>query len=88
MAYGEPAQRRRLEVKDHSWQGGPVASGYLEFKYLVYPRWKSGEPSEDTAAQFLSSKSQNSLKLIQVEEPGYQAPMSPAQMKTISDQQQ
>ncbi|MFC1717488.1 hypothetical protein ACFL6S_27755 [Candidatus Poribacteria bacterium] len=91
MAYGESAQRRRLEAKDHSWQGGPVASGYLEFKHLIYPRWKSEEPSENAATQFLSSYQENREWLMrlafQVEEPGYKAPMSPAQMKAISDSQ-
>ncbi len=91
MAYGESAQQRRLEAKDHSWQGGAAASGYFEFKYLIYPRWKSGNPSEGAAARFLSSASQNNrarvMELIEVEEPGYQAPTSPAQMRSISDQQ-
>jgi len=76
MAFGDSAQREYLAGKDHSWRGGPVVSGYLEFKYLTYPRWKSETPSE------LSSPHQETQALIkklafQVKEPGYQAPMSP-----------
>ena len=67
---------QRMAGKDHSWRGGPVASGYFGFKYLTYPRWKSEAPSE------LPSPRQETQALIkkltfQVKEPGYQAPMSP-----------
>jgi len=85
MAYGAPAQQERLRRKNHSWQGGASASGWLEYKYLVYPRWKSGEPAEkDTVAQFLVQEEGQSLieKLaFEVEASGYQAPTSPEQMR-------
>jgi len=34
VAYGKPAQQRRLKEKDHPWGGGVVAGGWLEDKYL------------------------------------------------------
>jgi hypothetical protein len=82
MAYGAPAQKRRLRGMDHGWEGGVVAGDWLEFKYLVYPRWKSGMPADkDVIAPFLSQDKNKNLvnKLaFQVEAPGYQAPMAPA----------
>lgn len=84
MAYGPPAQAGHLAGKDHSWQGGPVAMEYLESKYLLYPKWQAGEPSEaDLVAPFLAKPENRKLVedlAFRVEGTGYQAPMSPAQM--------
>ena len=85
MAYGASAQRGRLERKNHSWQGGATASGWFEFKYLTYPRWKNGEPAEkDVVARFLEQEEGQSLMeelVLEVEAPGYQAPTNPEQMR-------
>lgn len=82
MAYGAPSQKRRLRGMDHGWRGGVVAGDWLEFKYLVYPRWKSGMPADkDVPASFLSQdKNRNLVNRLafQVRAPGYQAPMTPA----------
>lgn len=84
MAYGAPAQQGQLKRKEHSWHGGPVAGDWLEFKYLIYPLWKSEEPTEKAiVAQFLTQKDNRALVerlTFRVEAPGYQAPMIPAQM--------
>ena len=40
LAYGTQAQRERLKHKEHGWQGGVVASDWLEFKCLIYSRWR------------------------------------------------
>lgn len=84
MAFGEPAQRDRLEGKDHSWQGGPVACDWLEFKYLIYPRWKAGAPAETAEVAKFLAKDENRAFVdrlaYEVRAPGYQAPMTPAQM--------
>ncbi len=87
MAYGPPAQEARLAGKDHSWQGGPVAMEYLEFKYVMYPKWKDGEPSQaDLIAPFLAKPENRRLVedlAFSVQGSGYQAPMSPAQMEPM-----
>jgi len=84
MAYGAPGQRTRLENKDHPWQGGVVACGWLEFKYLTFPRWRSGEPAEvDVIAPFLAEPDGGRLVLelgFDVVEPSYHAPATPAEM--------
>ncbi|MBC8230391.1 hypothetical protein H8E77_12665 [bacterium] len=46
LAYGTQAQRERLKHKEHVWRGGVIAGDWLEFKYLIYPRWKGGAPAE------------------------------------------
>jgi hypothetical protein len=85
MSYGAPAQQTRLEQKDHGWQGGAAASDWLKFKYLIYPRWKDGKPAEKHAvARFLVQGEDRALVealSFQVASPGYQAPMTPAQMQ-------
>ena len=87
MAYGERAQRERLQRKGHSWYGGPVAAGWLEFKYLIYPRWKSGDPAEKAmVSQFLAQKESRALGerlAFEVKAPGYEAPTTPAQMTAM-----
>jgi hypothetical protein len=87
MAYGPPAQAARLAGKDHSWQGGPVASDWLEFKYLRYPGWESGQPSEaETVAPFLAKAESKALVArlsFEVKAPSYEAPMTPAEMSDI-----
>jgi len=87
MAYGPPAQQARLEGKDHSWQGGPVASDWLEFRYLTYPRWRDGEPAEAAVVAPLLAKPEN-RKLVEslafeLTSPGYKAPTTPAEMKPM-----
>ena len=85
MAYGAPAQAERLKNKDHSWQGGPVACDWLEFKYLICPRWRSGKPAEtETVAPFLAKPDNRKLVeslAFEVKAPGYQAPTTPAEMR-------
>jgi len=84
MALGALAQRERLKHKDHSWQGSVVAAEYLEMKYLAYPRWASGRPSETaTVAPFLAKPANQALLeelAFEVKAPGYRAPQTPAQM--------
>ncbi|MFQ5809647.1 MAG: hypothetical protein ACE5JM_08510, partial [Armatimonadota bacterium] len=84
MGYGPPAQQARLAGKDHPWQGGPVACDWLEFKYLVYPRWKDGHPSEaETVAPFLAKAENRALVerlAFEVKASGYSAPKTPGEM--------
>ncbi|MBI1927631.1 dienelactone hydrolase family protein [Candidatus Poribacteria bacterium] len=90
IGYGAPAQQRRLEQKGHGWHGGPVAGDWLEFKYLILPRWKNGakvalNPDEiggekAVVSNFLA-KPENRAWVeelaFEVKAPGYRAPMSP-----------
>lgn len=87
MAFGAPAQQERLQNKGHSWQGGVVVSDWFEFKYLLYPRWRNGAPAgTTTVAPFLAQAKNRALVQelsFEVKAPGYQAPMTPAQMKPM-----
>ena len=85
IAFGGSAQAERLERKDHPWQGGPVACAWLENKYLIYPRWQSGEPAETGWVAPYLAKPENaalveSLAFEVTPENSYQAPMTPAEM--------
>jgi hypothetical protein len=87
MAYGAPAQQARLNGKDHPWQGGPVAMGWLESKYLILPRWRGGEPAETkTVEAFMARPECRAVAdelAFEVTGTGYRAPMTPAQMKDM-----
>ena len=85
LAFGTAAQQDRLQRKDHSWQGGVTACGWLEMKHVVCPKWSAGTPAETAAVEnFLANASNQALlkKLsFEVDAPGYEAPMTPSQMK-------
>ncbi|HJN17548.1 MAG TPA: hypothetical protein QGH10_18725 [Armatimonadota bacterium] len=87
MVCGAPAQTERLSRKDHSWGGGPSAMGYLEFKYITYPKWKSGDPAEaDSLAPFLAKpKNQKLLDdlTFTIDDANYSAPRTPAEMENM-----
>lgn len=87
MAYGPPAQASRLAGKDHPWQGGPVAMEYLEFKYLIYPDWKSaGSSQAERVAPFLAKRENRALVeglAFNIEANGYGAPTDPARMRPM-----
>jgi hypothetical protein len=84
LAFGPRAQAARLAGKDHPWQGGPVAMEWLELKYVICPKWRSGEPSEtDSMKPFLAKPENGALVerlALTVEGSGYRAPMTPAEM--------
>jgi hypothetical protein len=81
MAFGAQAQQERLKHKDHGWHGGVIAGDWLEFKYLIFPRWKTGEPAEQAVVAPFRAKPENRALLealaFEVQPPGYQAPMQP-----------
>ena len=87
MAFGPAAQAERLKGKDHSWQGSVVAMGWLEFKLINYPRWKSGKPAEEAVVAPFVAKPENQAFLkrlaIKVEGTGYKPPFAPAEMKPM-----
>ncbi len=89
LAFEGNAQAERLKRRDHSWQGAVVAAGWLEFKYLTYPKWKTGEPAEkDAVAPFLAKPANRKLLdrlAVTVTGKGYQPPLTPAAMRPMPD---
>ena len=87
LAFGPRAQAERLASRDHSWQGGVVARDWLDFKHVVYPAWKSGEPAHKAVvAPFLAKPSNRALLdrlALTVQPPGYKPPTTPADMKPM-----
>ena len=83
MSYGAAAQQVRVKLKADPL-GGIVACDWLEGKYLVWPRWSGGKPSETAAVAAFVAKPEGQKLLkglaFQVGVPGYQAPMTPSQM--------
>ncbi|MFP3903761.1 MAG: hypothetical protein ACLFWB_05905 [Armatimonadota bacterium] len=85
LAHETFSQEQRHENRGHSWQGGTVASEYLESKYLLYPKWSDGQPSEtDVVADFLADPENAAfvehLDFTVTPETSYTAPATPAQM--------
>lgn len=89
LSYGAAAQQVRVKFKDDPL-GGIMACDWLEGRYLVWPRWSSGKPSEAAAVAAFVAKPEGQALLkelaFQVSAPGYQAPMTPSQMglKSVS----
>jgi len=85
--YTGPRQAERLENASHSWQGGPVASGWISGKLVDLPGRQGGRQVYAGAAQrFLSSPANQAFYkelAFEVTEPGYKAPEVPAQMKPM-----
>ncbi len=82
--YEGARRQERLDNAGHPWQGGPVAAGWVEGKFITLPRAKGGaKPHVRAGQQFLSDPQRRDWygKLaFQVTEPGYSAPQSPRQM--------
>lgn len=86
MAFGEPAQRRRMQQLDHAWQGGVAATSYLADKYLLLPRWETAGPSDaDIAADWASGEGAALIDRLafEVTPPGYQPPLTPQQAEWL-----
>lgn len=83
LAFGERAHADRLERKDHPWQGGVAAMGWLEDRYLVTPRWETAGPSDaDLVADWAAGEGAAFLEELayEVTGTGYEAPMTPQAM--------
>lgn len=85
LAFEGSAQQERFDRRDHPWQGGPVACGWLQLKYLICPGWRSGEPMETDWTEPFLAKQENaalveSLAFEVTQENSYQAPATPAEM--------
>jgi hypothetical protein len=72
------------EWLEDDYGAGLVACDWLEAKYLVCPRWSTGKPAETAAAAAFVAKPEGQKLLtelaFQVGDPGYRAPMTPAEM--------
>lgn len=83
MVYGAPAQAARMAAREHSWQGSVVAMSWLEGKYVTLPRRTNGRPADvDLTAVWAAGEGAALLRELayEVTEPGYQPPLTPAQM--------
>jgi len=72
------------EWLEDDYGAGLVACDWLEAKYLVCSRWSNGKPAETAAVAAFVAKPEGQKLLkelaFQVGVPGYQAPMTPAEM--------
>ncbi|MBN2583816.1 MAG: hypothetical protein JXL80_12180 [Planctomycetes bacterium] len=87
FVYGGRGQEERLAAATHGWQGGPVACGWVDGKFVAMPRSKSSkQPSLDIGKKFLGTaagkKAAKSLD-FEVKGSGYAAPQAPGQMKPM-----
>ncbi len=85
LAFEGPVRQERLERRDHAWQGGIVAMEWLEARYVLYPRWRGGEPAETQLVAGFLDKPENralvdSLAFSVTGENSYVAPKTPAEM--------
>ena len=64
LLYTGPVVEERLRGRDHSWQGGPVAMGYLSGKYLSS---RSPEPTRSEYRDTFSQRPQNARFLRGIE---------------------
>ncbi|MHC4606977.1 MAG: hypothetical protein ACYTAF_08555 [Planctomycetota bacterium] len=80
-----PRQEERLKNAGHSWQGGPVAAGWIEAKLWWASKARGGKRVLlEHAKEFLSdkkSKRSHDRLFFKVEPPGYTAPRTPSEMK-------
>ncbi len=80
-------QRERAARMDHSWQGGPVAKGYLEGKYLTCPAARGGRAMHaDVGKAFLARPANRKLVerlAFEVTGGGYTPPATPDGMNPL-----
>ena len=81
FCYTGARQDERIARADHSWQGGPVANGYLRGKYLDGPAAKGGRQVHAEHGRRFRQKPANRQFLeslaFAVKGSGYRAPGSP-----------
>jgi len=85
--YTGPRQDERLKNAPHSWQGGPVANGWLSGKYVTCPAAKDGKALHaEFGKTFLRNTANRqlvkSLALV-VTGSGYAPPRAPGDMKPM-----
>ena len=85
--YAGARQDERVQRAAHSWQGGPVANGYLVGKFLYCPAAKAGRAIHAEVGRRFLARPENrrlaeSLELA-VTGTGYRPPAGPAQMKPM-----
>lgn len=85
--YTGPRQNERLKNAASSWQGGPVANGWLRGKYLYCPTAKGGKALyADFGRAFLRNTANRRLiksLAFAVTGSGYTPPRTPNQMKPM-----
>ena len=87
LLYTGARQDERLKNAAHSWQGGPVANGWLSGKYVTCPAAKAGKQIHLEAGRRFLKKSNNQALLrslaFRVAGSGYAAPRTPKAMKPM-----
>lgn len=85
--YGPAQQAERLARMSHSWQGGPVASGYIHGKFLQMPKAAGGRAIYARFGRTFAAKAANRNLLeslrFRVAGRGYQAPSTPAALNPM-----
>ena len=82
MAFGAAATAARTAQREHGWQGGVVAGGWLEMKYVTVPRWSQPGPSDAASTEAFRASDRGRQTLAElaytVAGDGYVAPAAPA----------
>jgi len=85
--YTGARQDERLTSAGHSWQGGPVANGYLTGKYVYCPAAKTGRQIHLDAGRKFLGKSENQTLArslaFEVTGSGYAPPQAPKAMQPM-----
>lgn len=85
--YTGPRQEDRFKNAGHSWQGGPVANGWLSGKCLDVPAARGGkQPHAEIGKKFFSKPENQALAKeldFSVTGDGYVTPESPKDMKPM-----
>ena len=81
LAFGRAASARRVEQREHGWNGGVVAGDWLEMKYITVPRWSSAGSSDAQVTESYRSSEVGAAVLAElapdVVSGGYSAPVAP-----------
>ncbi|NIA21470.1 MAG: hypothetical protein GWP05_05775 [Anaerolineaceae bacterium] len=85
--YTGARQNERVKNVNHSWQGGPVANGWIAGKFVTLPKARGGKQIYlEARTKFLKKKSNRDfLKSLEfkVTGSGYKAPRKPSEMKPM-----
>ena len=88
FVYGGVRQEERLKSASHGWQGGPVANGWVEGKFIVLPQAKGGKQTElELGQKFLANGANKAFVKgleFEVKTGSYVPPQTPAQMKPMA----
>jgi hypothetical protein len=89
FAFGGTMQQERFDRRESPWQGGVIAMGYLQCKYLDLPRAVGGRRMyAEYGERFMADEANREFveqHAFEVVEPGFQIPTTPQQMDPMPE---